>query len=93
MGKDLNVIRKIILAVGAADSSLTKIDEIPAAVFLENAVYLIENNFVNGETMKSTRNALKAPILAEIRSLKERGRKLLKAAKNDELWDEVKNII
>ena len=93
MNRDMDVIRKILFAVRDSDTPITKVNGIPNSIYTLNAVLLIDEGLVIGNSMYSHNTKSQAPEFATLVRMTWQGADFLDSIRSDTVWKKVKNVI
>lgn len=92
MTRDMDVIRRICLALRLSEVGIQGVEGIEKDAFNFNAVLMIEAGLAHGFT--SNENTLsQAPSLVRLRRLTWAGEDFASAAQNDTVWNRVKTNV
>lgn len=94
MNRDMDAIRKIVLAVRDAPAEVTSVNEMPEDVFRFNAMLLIEAGLVDGIFNKSGgRHFTPVPSAVILWRLTWDGFDFADSISNDALWNKAKERV
>lgn len=93
MDRDMEVIKKIILAVKESDKFVTKVEGIPDDLFKFNAALLIESGLVLGKEMPSSKSNTQIPFTVIVFRLTWDGFEFAELVKDETLWEKAKKHV
>lgn len=93
MNRDMDAIKKILMAVKESDKPVSNVEGMPSEVFRFNALLLDEAGLVEGAFKPSSRKADPTPIMATIYRLTWNGFEFADLASDETLWEKVKKHI
>lgn len=93
MDRDMDAIRKIMLAVKASDGFVTMVEGIPDNTFKFNAMLLIEANLLFGDVKLSSRTSTPVPAKVIVFRPTWKGYEFIHVAINENLWNRAKKFI